>query len=216
MNSISGHLAQIRQDYQKATLNEAQAGDDPVSFFKKWLNEAEAAAATEVNAMTLATVDVHGDPDARIVLLKGIDDKDNFIFYTNYESDKGKELATRPAAALVFFWKELERQVRIRGRISKTTGAESDAYFRSRPEASRISALASPQSKKIDRQSLEETVAKLKEKYQTETIERPANWGGYRLQPYKIEFWQGRANRLHDRIVFEKKNNEWEKYRIAP
>lgn len=216
MNSISGRLAQIRQDYQKATLNEAQAGDDPVSFFKKWLNEAEDAAVTEVNAMALATVDIDNHPDARIVLLKGIDDDGNFIFYTNYDSDKGKELAAHPTAALVFFWKELERQVRIKGSISKSSAAESDAYFHSRPEASRISAAASPQSEKISREALEARVIELTENHRGNAIERPAHWGGYKLQPDKIEFWQGRANRLHDRIVFERATNEWKKYRIAP
>lgn len=199
-----------------ATLREEQAGDNPVSFFRKWFTEAEHAAITEVNAMTLATVNKDRFPDARIVLLKGLDDAGNFIFFTNYNSAKGKELQANPNAMLLFFWKELERQVRIQGVVSKTSDEVSDAYFLSRPESSRISAIASPQSEKITREVLEEKVEVLRLKYQKEKITRPANWGGYNLEAVKIEFWQGRANRLHDRIVFEKNKEDWKKYRLAP
>lgn len=216
MADTDTHIAAIRTDYRLAALDEAMTGHDPLPFFLHWFGEAEAAAITEVNAMTLATSDADGTPHARIVLLKEADGE-GFVFYTNYESEKGRQLAMQPKAALVFFWKELERQVRIEGRIEKVSGEESDAYFRSRPAGSRIGASASPQSRRItSREELEARAAQLSAQYGEGEIPRPEHWGGYRVVPLKIEFWQGRSNRLHDRIVFEKRDEEWIKYRLAP
>jgi len=228
MTKISDHISKIRADYQMASLNETEAGDDPLLFFQKWFRQAEEAGITEVNAMTLATANVWGLPSARIVLLKGLDEE-GFIFYTNYESEKGRQIADEQSVALLFFWKELERQVRIEGTAVKLPAAESDAYFHSRPRGSQISAVASPQSQVIEsREVLEDKVRELERRYEGQEIPRPEHWGGYKVIPEKIEFWQGRKNRLHDRIVFfrepETDNGEdalpgyssWEKYRIAP
>lgn len=216
MDQFSQRIHSIRQDYQKATLNEDQAGDDPVLFFKKWFEEAQHSDITEVNAMTVATATKDAIPDARIVLLKGINKNGSFVFFTNYDSAKGKELLENSKASLVFFWKELERQVRIQGDVSKIMREENILYFDSRPLPSRISAIVSPQSQRIsDRTQLEEAT-KQQEALDENNIICPDNWGGYQVMPYKIEFWQGRSNRLHDRIVFEKKQNGWDKYRLAP
>jgi pyridoxamine 5'-phosphate oxidase len=210
-------IAQIRSDYQLAALNETETGDDPLLFFKKWFQEAQEAEITEVNAMTLATTDESGMPHARIVLLKGMD-PDSFLFFSNYQSNKGKQVAAQNQAALLFFWKELERQVRIEGKVEKLAPVDSDTYFNSRPRNSRISAIASPQSQIIpNRQFIEEQVNNLRERYEAAAIQRPEYWGGYKLVPDYLEFWQGRSNRLHDRIVFEKnKESGWKKYRLAP
>jgi pyridoxamine 5'-phosphate oxidase len=228
MTNISEHISKIRADYQMATLNETEAGDDPLLFFQKWFSEAEASAITEVNAMTLATANTWGLPSARIVLLKGLDEE-GFIFFTNYESEKGRQIAEEESVALLFFWKELERQVRIEGVAHKVTAQESDNYFHSRPKGSQISAVASPQSQVIKgRAILEDKVKELEAQYVDSEIPRPEHWGGYRVIPEKVEFWQGRKNRLHDRIVFyrepETDNGEgelpgysaWEKFRLAP
>lgn len=215
--SLSGqHIANIRKDYQLAALDDATTGDDPLAFFAKWFAEAEAAEVPEVNAMTLATADAEGRPHARIVLLKGLEE-DGFVFYTNYNSSKGTEIATNNQVALVFFWQELERQVRIEGTAEKVSDEKSDIYFNSRPEGSRIGAWASPQSKIIsDRSVLEENVQTYTNKFQGESIPRPAHWGGYSIKPNKIEFWQGRSSRLHDRITFTLHDNHWAKRRLAP
>ncbi len=218
MSSDARHLADIRRDYRLAALDEAAAGDDPLRFFAKWFGEAEAAVIDEVNAMTLATVDGDGRPHARIVLLKGLD-AGAFTFFTNYESAKGHQMNQRPHAALVFFWKELERQVRVEGHIEQLSPEESDAYFASRPEGSRIGAWASPQSSVIaDRVILEERVAHFAEMYKDGEIPRPSFWGGYRVVPDCLEFWQGRSNRLHDRIVFRRvpDGGGWDRVRLAP
>ncbi len=209
-------IADIRQDYLKAALDEASAGDDPLMFFHHWFSEAHTAGISEVNAMTLATVNAEGKPHARIVLLKGVDET-GFVFFTNYLSAKGHDLAQAPQAALVFFWKELERQVRIEGYAEKVTAEESDAYFHSRPEGSRLGAWSSPQSQVIESRSvIEENLARYSEQFNGTAIPRPEHWGGYRIVPQHIEFWQGRSSRLHDRIVFERANGNWKKYRLAP
>jgi pyridoxamine 5'-phosphate oxidase len=191
------------------------AGDDPFAFFHKWFSEAEIAEVDEVNAMTLATVDKNSRPHARIVLLKGTNDK-GFVFFTNYESHKGNEVAENPHAALVFFWKELERQVRIEGIIEKVSPEESDAYFLSRPQGSRLGAWASPQSRTIEtREFLDDNYSAYQQKF-GENIPRPPHWGGYIVLPTSIEFWQGRSSRMHDRILFTLQNGSWTKSRLAP
>ena len=197
-------------------LDEETAGADPLLFFSKWFSEAEAAHITEINAMTLATVDAHHRPHARIVLLKGLDNQ-GFVFFTNYDSAKGQEISANPQVALVFFWKELERQVRIEGYIEKIAHEESDAYFHSRPAGSRLGAWASPQSQKIaDRSIIELNYAKYEKEFPDLYIPRPPHWGGYRVMPSHIEFWQGRPSRMHDRILFSKKETgNWESHRLA-
>lgn len=218
MDSLSKHIAAIREDYIMNTLDEKDAGADPVSFFKKWFQEAEHAAVTEVNAMTLATISAEGFPHARIVLLKGIEDE-QFVFYTNYHSRKGQDLAQNARVAVVFFWKELQRQVRVEGTVQQVAASVSDEYFASRPYTSQIGALVSPQSTIIaNRDVLEDRLAALLKEYpEGSIVPRPQHWGGYAIQPTKIEFWQGRASRLHDRIVFERNDAaQWTKYRLAP
>lgn len=198
-----------------AELNEEMTGDDPLAFFHKWFSEAEIAKADEVNAMTLATIGKDSRPHARIVLLKGLDNR-GFTFFTNYNSAKGMQMDENGHAALVFFWRELERQVRVEGVIEKLTDAENDAYFLSRPEMSRIGAWASPQSSVIDsRDILNENFDKYQKQFGT-SVPRPPHWGGYRVLPDAIEFWQGRASRLHDRILFERHASHWHKSRLAP
>lgn len=199
-----------------AELDEAAAGDDPFAFFGKWFAEAEAAQADEVNAMTLATVDLHHKPHARIVLLKALDDK-GFVFYTNYSSAKGHEIEANPSAALVFFWKELERQVRVEGHIEKVSGEESDHYFSTRPDGSKLGAWASPQSQPIpDRSIIENNYKEFAQRFGNE-IPRPPHWGGYRVIPHYIEFWQGRSNRMHDRISYtQDATGKWMITRLAP
>lgn len=208
-------IASIRKDYQLASLDETTAGADPLAFFGKWFAEAEAAKAEEVNAMTVATVDIHNKPHARIVLLKGLEGN-GFVFYTNYSSAKGHQIEANNNVAAVFFWKELERQVRIEGRIEKIPEAESDAYFNSRPEGSRIGAWASPQSQVIADRSVLEINYKLFEAKFSGSVPRPSHWGGYRIIPGSIEFWQGRSSRMHDRILFTHHEEGWIKSRLAP
>ncbi|GAA4458707.1 pyridoxamine 5'-phosphate oxidase [Rurimicrobium arvi] len=210
-------IADIRTDYQLATLDEQAVGDDPLVFFSRWFSEALAAQVIEVNAMTLATVDARQRPHARIVLLKGVE-QGGFVFFTNYNSDKGKEIADHAHAALVFFWPELQRQVRVEGRVQKVSSDASDAYFRSRPAASRIGAWASPQSAEIHgREVIEQNEQQYSERFADGDIPRPEHWGGYAVIPDRIEFWQGRASRLHDRICFEPDNaGSWRKFRLAP
>lgn len=210
-------IAHIRKDYMQASLDEAELGMEPVSFFRKWFDEADISKVNEVNAMTLATVDEHCKPHARIVLLKAIDDR-GFTFFTNYDSNKGKNIAANPHAALVFFWPELERQVRIEGLIEKVTAQESDDYYLNRPRGSRLGAWASPQSSVIENRAvLEANEKKYHEHFEGKEIHRPEHWGGYRLLPNRIEFWQGRPSRLHDRICFEADaSGKWQKFRLAP
>ncbi|MBS4063117.1 MAG: pyridoxamine 5'-phosphate oxidase [Chitinophagaceae bacterium] len=209
-------IAHLRKDYSLKALTESDVKDHPLEQFDIWWSEAIQSQIEEVNAMTLATATAEGVPSARIVLLKEYNDK-GFVFFTNYESAKGHELAENPRASLLFFWKELERQVRITGLVEKISAAESDAYFYSRPLGSRIGAIASAQSSVIDnREVLEQKVKTLETKSETE-IKRPAHWGGYRVKPVIIEFWQGRPSRLHDRIQYSlEENGKWKIERLSP
>jgi pyridoxamine 5'-phosphate oxidase len=209
-------IADIRKDYQLKSLSEQEVDQNPFAQFSVWWNEAVQSDIVEVNAMTLSTVTSTGKPSSRIVLLKGYDEE-GFVFFTNYSSDKGRQLMQNHFAALLFFWKELERQVRIEGVVSKVSEEESDAYFNSRPVGSRLGAWASPQSQKIrDREVLNNELMKFTEQFDQENIPRPAHWGGYRVKPTRIEFWQGRSNRLHDRILYEQDNDNWQISRLAP
>jgi len=214
---VSNSIADIRKDYKLQTLSEKDVLTDPFGQFDKWWGEALRADIDEVNAMTLATATADGMPDARIVLLKGFDER-GFTFFTNYNSSKGMELLENPRASLVFFWKELERQVRISGLVSLVSGKESDEYFNSRPEGSRIGAWASPQSEVIEsREWLEENEKKLYGQFSGASVNRPLHWGGYRVKPTRVEFWQGRPSRLHDRILFSlQENGRWKIERLAP
>lgn len=209
-------IQSLRQDYRAASFNENDADKNPFKQFGKWFEAAMDAQIFEPNAMTLATADKNGKPNARIVLLKGFND-DGFSFYTNYLSTKGKELKRNPQACLVFFWGELERQVRIEGKVEKLDKETSEAYFNSRPRASQIGAIASPQSQVIaNRAILETKMATLTEDYQDKTIAKPAHWGGYIVKPTSIEFWQGRTSRLHDRLKYDLINGKWQRNRLAP
>lgn len=208
-------VADIRKDYKLASLLESDVLPDPLQQFERWWNQALDSKIDEVNAMTLATSTADGRPSARIVLLKGFT-KDGFIFFTNYNSDKGSQLQVNPQAALCFFWKELERQVRIEGRVEKISDADNDAYFFSRPVGSRIGAWASPQSQPIaGRHIIEQNVEKYQAEF-TNEVPRPPHWGGYIVRPERMEFWQGRSSRLHDRILFTKAGDSWKIERLAP
>lgn len=210
-------IADLRQEYSRQGLNEVEVDPNPLALFGTWLAEAIRAQVYEPNAMTLATVSAEGRPAARMVLLKGFDAA-GFVFYTNYTSRKGQELTQTPWAALVFWWGELERQVRIEGPVTPVPAAESDAYFASRPWGSRLGALASPQSQIIDsRRQLEQRLAELEAEYAQRDPPRPAHWGGYRLAPLSIEFWKGRPNRLHDRLRYQRQDDgSWRIDRLAP
>jgi len=215
-NHRSMSIADIRKEYMRESLNEQDVYADPFLQFGHWWKEAEEAEIDEVNAMTLATAGKDGIPHARMVLLKDYSDS-GFVFYTNYMSQKGREMHENGYASLLFFWKELERQVRITGRVEKLDAAESDAYFRSRPESSRIGAWCSPQSEVIgSRELLEDNVKKYTSEFATGDIPRPPHWGGYRVVPFTIEFWQGRPSRLHDRIRYTRKEGVWVIERLAP
>lgn len=209
-------ISYIRKDYKKAQIVEGDFPANPIQQFQKWFDEAMQEKVLEVNAMVLSTVDENARPSARVVLLKGI--KENaFLFYTNYESSKGKQLAANPMVALNFFWPELERQVRIEGRASKADEEVSDQYFLSRPRDSRIGAWVSPQSQIIDsRAFLEEKLTYYNEHFKDTEITRPKNWGGYAVLPDSIEFWQGGSNRLHDRLRYRLEGKEWVLERLAP
>ena len=209
-------IADIRKDYQLQSLHEAEVFANPFDQFGKWWQQAIDSQAEEVNAMTLATATPDGKPSARIVLLKDYSEA-GFVFFTNYNSDKGREMAANPHVALVFFWKELERQVRIEGIAAKVPEADSDAYFASRPQGSRLGAWASPQSSVISgREVLEQNIATLSATYADGFIPRPPHWGGYIVKPELIEFWQGRSSRLHDRLEYRLHNNIWTMVRLAP
>lgn len=211
------NIASIRRDYQLRSLSENDVASHPIKQFSIWWDEAIASEIDEVNAMTLSTVRADGSPSSRIVLLKGYDEN-GFVFYTNYESNKGQQITHNPSVALLFFWKELERQVRIQGTCQRVTAEESDVYFHSRPVGSQLGAWASPQSQRIaGRELLESRAAELKIQYQDIAIPRPPHWGGFRIVPSEVEFWQGRSNRLHDRIVYANHAADaWKIERLAP
>jgi len=209
------NVAELRQEYMRSGLSEEDAGADPLRLFADWLEDAVKAALALPNAMTLATVTPEGAPDARIVLLKGLE-RGGFAFYTSYRSRKARQLEARPAACLVFQWSELERQVRIEGNVQKVSAAESDAYFASRPLGARLSAWASEQSAAVaSRQALERSMEEARQRH-GERPPRPPHWGGYRLVPQRLEFWQGRADRLHDRLLYTRKRAGWKIERLAP
>jgi len=209
-------IADLRKDYTRETLNEADVDPNPFQQFQRWFEQALNAELPEPNAMTLATASKDGTPAARIVLLKAIDDR-GFTFFTNYNSAKGKELEANPQAALVFLWIELERQVRIVGTVEKISSKESDGYFFSRPHNSRLGAWASEQSKVIpNRNGLEQKLAALKLEYESREVPRPPHWGGFRVIPSEIEFWQGRSSRLHDRLRYRYQGEQWVIERLSP
>ncbi len=209
------NIADIRKDYALRRLDETDVDGDPFKQFHAWLGEALEAQVPEPTAMTLATVDTEGSPSARIMLLKALDGR-GFVFFTNYESRKGQELAARPRAALTFFWKELERQVRIEGTVEKVSAAESDEYFASRPLGSRIGAWASTQSATIASRPWLEARVKAAEAQYGEAPPRPPHWGGFRVLPDWLEFWQGRQSRLHDRIAYTREAGGWKISRLSP
>lgn len=211
-------LAAIRKNYSLKELTEESVQADPVSQFEIWMEEALQANVLEATAMVLSTVNAEGFPSARVVLLKGVQNG-GFVFFTNYQSRKSQELAQNPRAALTFFWPELERQIRLEGSVGRVADKVSDAYFATRPFGSQIGAWASPQSHEIDsRETIEKAMRLYTEKYQEEgKISRPSHWGGYALYPTQLEFWQGRPDRLHDRILYKKEEEEgWTVVRLAP
>lgn len=209
-------LQKLREDYSKHSLDESDVNSDPVEQFESWMKEAIDAEVPEPNAMTLSTVDANNKPHSRVVLLKGIEEGD-FVFYTNWQSEKGSELEQNPNAALCFLWLELERQVRIEGVAEKLSQEESEEYFKKRPYKSQIGALASNQSSVVpNREFLEKRFEELEEKYNEGDVPKPESWGGYRIKPEILEFWQGRRSRLHDRIKYEKVGNKWDIKRLSP
>jgi pyridoxamine 5'-phosphate oxidase len=208
-------IADLRREYMRASLDEQDTAENPIQQFERWFHEALQADVPEPNAMSLATVGANGRPSSRIVLLKDMGTH-GFTWFTNYESRKGQELAENSHAALLFFWIELERQVRIEGRVEQVSAAESDAYFQIRPLGSRIGAIASAQSRSIDnRQTLERQFLHTEQQC-GENPQRPVHWGGYRLIPDAVEFWQGRSSRLHDRILYTRHDEEWRRQRLQP
>ena len=209
-------LKKLRKEYTRAGLAEADAHPDPIEQFRRWFEEALAANLHEPNAMTLATSTPDGRPSARVVLLKGFDER-GFVFYTNYEGRKARELDENPYCALVFYWGDLERQVRVEGRAGRVPKEESDAYYESRPRGSRLGAWASVQSHPIrDREALEARLWELEAEYEGCEIPRPPFWGGYRVEPEEVEFWQGRENRLHDRLLYRRSHEGWDVVRLQP
>ena len=210
-------LHNLRKDYKQDTLSESEVDKNPIAQFEKWMHETiSSKIVPEPNAMTLVTSTLDGKPSARVVLLKSFN-KEGFVFYTNYESRKAKELNENPNACIVFDWHIMERQVRIEGILKKTSKEESDRYFNSRPKDSQLGAWISPQSSFIDgRQELDDRKTKIESQFKEKPITRPPHWGGYVLKPHTIEFWQGRQSRLHDRLIYFKTDEEWILRRLAP
>jgi pyridoxamine 5'-phosphate oxidase len=216
MDDLRNYINTLRHDFSREKLDEKDINHNPINQFQTWFKEAVDAKVNEPNAMTLCTATKEGKPSARIVLLRNYDEN-GFVFYTNYESRKGVEILNNPHAALLFFWPELERQVRIEGILKKQTAEESDLYFKSRPRTSKLGAWTSAQSKVIEsRNVLDKEYEKLSLKYPDENIPRPQHWGGFVLKPEVFEFWQGRDSRLHDRILFTRKGTDWNIERLAP
>ena len=210
-------VARLRREYTRAGLEESDADPNPIEQFRRWFDEALAASLHEPTAMTLATATPDGRPSARVVLLKGFDER-GFVFYTNYEGRKSKELEANPCCALVFYWGELERQVRVEGRAGSIPDGQSDAYFAVRPRGSQLGAWASEQSRPVrDRGALEQSMRELEVEYEGREVPRPPFWGGYRVEPETIEFWQGRENRLHDRLRYRRlRDGGWRRERLQP
>jgi pyridoxamine 5'-phosphate oxidase len=210
-------VGRLRKEYTRSGLRESDTDTNPIEQFRRWFDEALASNLHEPNAMTIATATPDGHPSARIVLLRGFDER-GFVFYTNYEGRKGWELETNPYAALVFYWGELERQVCLEGRVGRIPDEESDAYFAGRPRGSQLGAWASEQSRPVkDRGTLEERLRELETEYEGREVPRPPFWGGYRLEPEIMEFWQGRENRLHDRLVYRRSEERgWRRERLQP
>lgn len=209
-------IEDIRKTYKKGTLSEGDVAANPIDQFRRWWDQAVKSNIDEVNAMTIATCTPEGKPSARMVLLKHVHDN-GFVFFTNYSSRKGHEITGNPNVALVFFWKELERQIRIEGTVEKVSDAESDEYFQSRPRESRIGAWVSHQSTVIpSRESLQHSQQEIEKEYEGKEIPRPPFWGGFLVKPFRMEFWQGRPGRLHDRIVYTRAGKDWKISRLAP
>jgi pyridoxamine 5'-phosphate oxidase len=210
-------IADLRKEYTKASLDVSNVSDDPIIQFNKWFQEAIQAEVPEPNAMILATVNAEARPSARVMLLKGVENN-KFLFFTNYQSDKGKALENNAACALTFFWPQLERQIRIEGVVNRIDEKRSEVYFQSRPRLSQIGAWASPQSTMIpNREILEERFRQMEQKFAgQEVLPKPKQWGGFEVEPLKIEFWQGRASRLHDRILFTFVDGTWKINRLSP
>lgn len=217
MNPTGDDIVDLRRTYERDTLDEARAAAEPFVQFDGWFADARAAGLLEPHAMTVATTAPSGRPSARIVLLRGWDER-GFVFFTNYESQKGREIGATPFAALLFYWDALERQVRIEGSVAKLSAEESDAYFERRPRGHRLSAWASPQSREIDsRDALARAMDEADQRFGDDTVPRPPYWGGYRVVPARIEFWQGRPNRVHDRLVYVRADGgAWSRHRLAP
>lgn len=213
---MNDKIDDLRIDYNKATLSSHELNSNPIEQFKHWFNIALKLKIKEANAMVLSTVSPEGIPSGRVLLLKGVNSL-GFTFFTNYNSSKAKDISFNPNVSMTFFWPELEQQIRIYGTVTKLDAKDSDAYFDSRPKESQISALASNQSSKIDdRSNLENEVIRLKKLYKNSNVPRSEHWGGYLLSPIKIEFWQGRVSRLHDRFLYELIDGKWEVSRLAP
>ena len=211
------HVARLRKEYTRAGLKEFEADPNPIEQFRTWFDEVLTSNLHEPNAMALATATLDGRPSARVVLLKGFDER-GFVFYTNYEGRKGEELETNPHCALLFYWGELERQVRVEGRVRRVPDKESDAYFAGRPRGSQLGAWASEQSRPGgDRCALEHRLRELEAEYEGRDVPRPPFWGGYRVEPETVEFWQGRENRVHDRLVYRRsEDGGWRRGRLQP